>query len=338
MANIVQVPGIGQDVQQAFAPLIQVLRQRNALAQQQAQQEQQLAAHLFATGLQTPGFETSDTAQQLEMKLGVPGLGKSISQARTREQKLKMQAIDELVTNMAQQGLTPGRQAGLRASLAAKVAGASAEVSNSLYSAFAGDEDLSPLEAARIADMNANAAKTLQAVDLARRHNDPDAQRQAAAIIGNTGDRFNPGIDYVDVVEALLKDKETDPKSLVIRTAMTLITQSRDMLGRPGLTPTEALNEANTILAPFTPTTVRQTVMTPAFMARLEATSQAYQAWQAIEDRGGTNPLTNKKYKSDADRWKSISDDLKSRFPTLDDATLSSIFTVIMRRAHPIAF
>lgn len=338
MADIVQVPGAGQEIQQALAPLIQALQHQHMMQQRQQEQEQQIAANMFAHGLQTPGFETTEAAQQLEMKLGVPGLGKSIATARVNEKKLKLKGIDETVTKFGEAGLSAPQQAGLRASLTAQLEGAPAEVANRLYVAFAGDADLSPLDKARLDELNVSADLKIEQVSEMRRHNDPSARHQASKILGVPDSKFDPGVDYIDVLEDHLKQEgksRTDPQGTIVNTAMTLMGQSKDLIGRFNLTAPEALQQSIQLWGSTLPATVKNVIMTPTITAQLNATNDALNTWQGLIDSPSSiNPKTGKKFKNDDEIRRTIIEELKARYPILEteDAALKQMLDIVSRR------
>src|SRR5437867_6798788 len=142
--QIIQVPGAGAEVAQGLAPLIQALQQNRQLADQHQFHQQELLAQLFAHGMQTPGFESTPAAKEIETRLDVPGLSKGVAQARNAEQKRRLTDIDEFVSGLPK--ISDNARAGLRASLAAGARGATSDVQKALFSAFAAGEDMTVLE------------------------------------------------------------------------------------------------------------------------------------------------------------------------------------------------
>src|SRR5439155_1195123 len=251
---------------------IQTLQFNRHLAEQQREAEQRIAAELFSRGLlTTPGFDTTPPAQALATKLGVPDLGQSIAKARSAEDRRKVEDINTFVESLS--GISNQAKSGLRVSLIAGSKGATSDVQNALFQAMAGGTDLTVLEQARLQNLQANTAHILAEIERMKQQPGPHDQLRAAQILGvNTGDlaqggsnsgNFVTGMNYINVLEDQMKQKETDPARVIINTAISLMTSNKDLLGRPALTPTEAFDQSLGLVKNVYPKTASAIQFTP---------------------------------------------------------------------------
>lgn len=345
--NIVQVPGVGQEVAQGLAPFIQAMQFNKHLQQQQQAEEQRVAAELYARGLQTaPGFENTPAGQALEMKLGVPGLGASISKARTAEERRKVEDINTFVEGLS--GIGDQAKSGLRASLVAGSKGATSDVQNALFSAMAGGADLTILEKARLDNLRANTNHIQAEIDKMKREPGPHDQLRAAQILGvNTGDMaqggsnsgdFVQGTNYISVLEDQLKqnNKEADPARAILNTSISLMTSNKDLLGRPALTPQEAFSQALGLVKNVYPKTAGTIQFTPATEQTLAATRAATLMWQGL--RLDENTLKDaqgrvmKKFKTSKEIHDYIGAEIKHLYPLVDEPSLNALMDIVQRR------
>lgn len=338
--NIIQAPGVGQELQQAIAPFVQAMQFQRQLQQRQREQEQDLAAQLFARGLQTPGFESTPAAQELETKLGVPGLSQSIAKARTAEDRAKTENINQLVESMS--GVSDKAKAATRASLMCTHRGGTAEVCNALFSAMASGEDLSVLERARIEQMQAGTQKTLLEIEKMKREPGPHDQIRAAQLLNVSPTEFVDGFNYIGVLEDRMKQRETDPGRVIINTMIAAMTQ-RDYLGRAKMTVEESLALGiRTAQAAF-PKTAATIKMTPQLQQVLDATDKVTQVWTDIIDNGNANveidPTTGKKNIIDklptrAQRREFMERGIKRLYPLLTPQQYNDILDIVGRRVE----
>jgi hypothetical protein len=344
--QIIQVPGVGQEVAQGLAPLIQVLQNRQELAQRQAEAQQRadqaqkdMIANMFAIGLRTPGFESTDEAKTMEQQLGIPGLGQAIAQARNQSQREAMARVDAYVESLPD---NPRLRAGIRASMAGAAVGATAEIQNATFKAFAPDLPLDELERARLAEMRANTRRIER--DLARMPKEPTQadQQHAYKILGFPADQYVEGLDYVGILQDQLKKKDDDPRRIILNTAIQVMAQDRDLLGNPRKTPTQALAIATEWYRNIYPESSLPAGLTGQAEAELSATREALRTAQGIVSGGmkatlpdSTGTLHVKKYKD----WAAVRADLraaiKQGYPQLDDGTINTILDATQRQVSP---
>ena len=333
------------DVGQGLAPLIQALQFNKHLAEQQREAEQRIAAELFSRGLvTTPGFETTPAAQALATKLGVPDLGQSIAKARSAEDRRKVEDINTFVESLS--GISDQAKSGLRVSLIAGSKGATSDVQNALFQAMAGGTDLTVLEQARLQNLQANTAHILAEIERMKQQPGPHDQLRAAQILGvNTGDlaqggsnsgNFVTGMNYINVLEDQMKQKETDPARVIINTAISLMTSNKDLLGRPALTPTEAFDQSLGLVKNVYPKTASAIQFTPQTAQTLAATRAATLMWQGLRMDDNTlkdaTGRTLHKFKTTREIHDYIGEELKKLYPLVDQPSLNSLMDIVQRR------
>jgi len=335
--EVVKVPGVGEEFQNAIAPFVQAIQFRQAQQRQQLAERQRIAAELFARGLQSPGFENTPAAQQLEVELGVPGLGASISKARTAEERRKVEDINTFVEGLS--GVSDRAKSGLRASLIAGTKGATADVQNSLFAAMAAGEDLTVLERARLENLQANTQRIQLEIERMKREPGPHDQERAAQLLGiNVQSDFVQGLNYIGVLEDLLKDrnKEADPGRAILSTAVSLMTLNKDILGRPALTPQEAFQTSLELVKNVFPKSASTSQLTPNTEQALGATRAAMLMWQGL--RMDDNALKDaqgrvlRKFKTTAEIRQYIAAEMKHVFPLVEQSQLDMLMDVVQRR------
>jgi len=332
--KIVSVPGVGAEVSQGLAPFVQAMQFQKQLQLQQTAEQQRMAAELYARGLQTPGFEDTPAAQQLEHTLGVPGLGASISRARTAEQRRQVEDINTFVEGIS--GVSDRAKAGLRTSMIAGTKGASVEVQNSLYAAMASGEDPGALEQARIGQMLANTTRINLEIEKMKREPGPQDQARAAQLLGVDPSQFVQGANYISVLEDRMKAKETDPAKVIVSTAVSLMTLNKDLLGRPALTPAEAFSQALDLTKNVFPKSASTIQLTPQTEQQLGATRAAYLMWQGLKmDDNTLKDATGKtlmKFHTSAEIRQYIGQEMKHVFPLVDQPSLDNLLDIVQRR------
>lgn len=335
--QIVPVPGVGQEFQQAIAPFIQAMQFQRQLAQRKQEQDQDLAAQLYARGLQTPGFENTPAAQELEARLGAPGLGASIAKARTVEEKRKIDDINMYVEGLS--GISDRAKSGLRTSLIAGTKGATADIQNSLFSAMAAGEDLTVLERARLENLQASTQHTLAEIEKMKREPGPHDQERAAQLLGiDVNKDFVQGMNYIGVLEDQLKDKnkDADPARAVLGTAISIMTLNKDLLGRPALTPQEAFQNSLELVKNVYPKSAGAMQFTPNTEQTLAATRAATLMWQGLRlDENTLKDATGRvlrKFKTAKEIRQYIGEEMKHIFPLVEQSQLDMLMDVVQRR------
>lgn len=330
--TIVQVPGAGQDVQQALAPLIQVLQQRHQMQLQQQEHEQTVAAHLFAEGLNTPGFESSDAALQLEQRLGVPGLGKSIAQARVAEGKRQMA---DIATYVNESGFDPTTKSALLASLTAKVKGATVDMQNTIFQAFVGGGSVAALEKARLDHLQAETRKLNLDIEGTPT---PDDQRKAASVIGVKPESFVDHFPYVEVLASIMKARaadssQNDPMRAIINASLRVMTDLHDQFGHPSLTPPEATDIVLQTFRPMFPDVVQQFQLSPSHNQELLAAKAARIAWQNAADANYVKKdaagKVVRRYGSRAEYRETLMASLHATYPLITDNNLRTLMDIV---------
>ena len=334
--QIIHVPGAGEEVAQGLQPLIQAMQFNRQLALQQQEHENTIAAQMLAHMLQTPGAESSPAFGALATKLGVPTLGPSIAKARSDEERRKIDDINTYTEGLS--GLDDKSKSALRVSLIAGVKGATADIQNSLFSAMATGGDLSTLEQARLDNLRANTAHIQAQINKMKTEPGPMDQQHAAEILHVPPQDFVQGANYVDVLESILKQKEADPGRTIVNTAVQLMTQFRDIIGRPTITPPEALEMSRNLYRSLFPKAAAAAQLTPETAQQLSATRDALQIWQGViadeyevKDAQGR---VLKKFKNDGDVKTYLGHELKTLYPLIDDASLNLLLDVVQRRVH----
>ena len=238
-----------REIQQAQFAQRQALLERQLKQQQESQQRSQAAKFLMAAINQ--GVPATDPLiAQFEKTLEAPGFAKAFTKATARSQAVEDRAFEKFLetggfSESAQRGLRLDRQ------LAGLANPPTADIRTQVFQQVAPGE-LDALDKANLENLKARTRKLnreLEATEVPTA-----AQQQAAATaLGIVGDKFLPFIDYAGILTTRLKQKESDPGALVIRTALNLIAQTTDILGQPTSLPQEAVSVAIGVIRDIVP-------------------------------------------------------------------------------------
>lgn len=303
---VIQQPGFGQAVQRAFTPFLEALQDRRAseiqqaqfsqrqalLERQQEQQQQAQARSQAATFLMAAinqGVPVTDPLiAQFEETLQAPGLAKAFVGATKRSQARENREFEEFLegsgfSDVAKRGLRVDR------ALAQMETPPTAEIRTQIFQRVAPGEETA-LDAANLANLKARTRKLNREL-LATEVPTPAQQQAAAKALGITGDNVLPFIDYASILTTRLKQKESDPGALVIRTALNLIAQTTDILGQPTSLPQEAVSVAIGVIRDIVPG-AEDIQIGPEGMAVLSAQESATRLvlqWKALKPRERRN-------------------------------------------------
>ena len=329
--TIIQRQGPGQAFQESLAPFLAALERRRVqqIQQQQFAQQQQLnqaqlaeqtrraqvssAIEVLFQGIESggPGFANQPLTQQLEQTIGVPGFAKSIADARNKSAAERTKALREALEPLDEQTRT--------AVMASMTLGddVPAAVRTDVFTRIAPAAPLSELD-------RANVDQTLLENAAFIRKRRTEAQREAAQpeAASRLGSEFIEGIDFVGIFEALKRQKDADPRTLLVQTTMKFLADRGlidELLGRPML-PAEAFNQAKAVMENVYPS-LSEVQFTPEFQAQFEALDLAA---RSVKD-----PRF-----ADLDRDEleaNLRTQLRNRFGPTIDSVLDDIITIAMR-------
>ena len=299
---VIQRKGTGQAAQQAAAPFLSALQDRRAKEIQQAQfaqrqellerqleqqsqsQERSQAATFLMAAINQGVAPTDPIIQQFEQTIGAPGFAAAVTGA---QKKSKSQQERDFETFLEESSFSDAAKQGLRAdrSLAALPKPPTAEVRNQIFQQIAPGEQTA-LQTAELENLRARTRKLQRELERAEVPT-IEQQQKAAAAQGITGDAFLPFIDYATILETRLKQKESDPGPLVIRTSLDLIAKTTDLLGQPTSLPQEAVSVALGVIKGIVPGT-EDIQLTPEDMTVLnsmESATRLVLQWAELKPR-----------------------------------------------------
>ncbi|KKK85130.1 hypothetical protein LCGC14_2776400, partial [marine sediment metagenome] len=265
---VIRQKGVGEVVQQAAVPFLNALQDRRAqeiqkaqfsqrqalldrqLKQQQESQQRSQAATFLMAAINQGVPATDPIIAQFEKTLEAPGLAKAFVGATERSKAKESREFEEFLeksgfSNVAKRGLRVDR------ALAGMATPPTAEIRTQMFLMVAPGEE-SALEKARLEEIRARTRKLNRELEATEAPTEAQ-QRRAAAAQGIVGDNFLPFIDYAEILTTRLKQKESDPGALVIRTALNLIAQTTDILGQPTSLPQEAVSVAIGVIRDIVP-------------------------------------------------------------------------------------
>jgi len=303
---VIQQPGLGQQAQQAFTPFLNALQDRRAreiqeaqfaqrqgllerqLEQQQQSQARSQAAKFLMAAINQGVPATDPLIQQLEQTVGAPGFAKAFTSATARSQAAEDRSFEAFLetggfSETARRALRVDRQ------LAGLESPPTADIRSEIFQRLAPGE-LSALDKANLQNLRARTKKLnkeLEAVE------SPTVEQQQAAAnaLGITGDNFLPFIDYASILTTRLKQKESDPGALVVRTALDLIAKTTDILGQPTSLPQEAISVALGVIRELVPGAedIQISQESRTVLATQENASRLVLQWAALSKRERRN-------------------------------------------------
>ena len=272
-----------REIQEAQFSQRQALLERQLEQQQQSQQRSQAAKFLMAAINQ--GVPVTDPLiAQFEQTLGAPGMAKAFVDATARSKAKENREFEESLetgdfSDAAKRGLRLDR------ALAGLATPPTAEIRTQMFLMVAPGEE-SALEKARLEEIRARTRKLNRELEATEAPTEAQ-QRRAAAAQGIVGDNFLPFIDYAEILTTRLKQKESDPGALVIRTALNLIAQTTDILGQPTSLPQEAVSVAIGVIRDIVPGAedIQISPESQAVLAVQESATRLVLQWTKLKPR-----------------------------------------------------
>ena len=272
-----------REIQEAQFAQRQALLERQIELQEKSQKRSQAATFLMAAINQ--GVPAADPLiSQLEETLEAPGLAEAFVGATARSEAKENREFEEFLegsgfTDVAKRGLRVDR------ALAGMATPPTAEIRTQIFQQVAPGE-LGALDQARLAEIRARTRKLVRELE-ATEAPTVAQQQQAATALGIVGDKFLPFIDYAGILTTRLKQKESDPGALVIRTALNLIAQTTDILGQPTSLPQEAVSVAIGVIRDIVPGAedIQISPESQAVLAVQESATRLVLQWTKLKPR-----------------------------------------------------
>ncbi|KKK74172.1 hypothetical protein LCGC14_2886420, partial [marine sediment metagenome] len=265
---VIQQRGPLEGLQQVFTPILEALKDRRSREAQQAQfaqrqallerqldiqegaQERSQAATFLMAAIGQGVSATDPIIAQFEETLGAPGMAKALIGATERSTLAENRAFERSLetgefSDVVKRALRVDR------ALSSGPNPPTADIRSQIFQQIAPGEE-SALDAANLENLKAR-TKKLNRELIATEEPTMEQQRRAASALDVTGDAFLPFIDYAGILTTRLKQKESDPTALVMRTALSLIAQSTDLTGQATTLPQEAVSVAMGVIRGLIP-------------------------------------------------------------------------------------
>lgn len=332
---VFRAPGLGlNQASQNFAGTFfgsqQLDLQRKQLEAQKQNQERNRALQLFAAGIQQAGFETTEAATELESTLGIKGFSKELAGLKTKASREEARQFEEWLTGMNVDEKTTNA---LRSSFVAGKFDFNADEITRLYNTLA-PEQLNALDQMRLFEIQNRVAK--QRLDFANKS--PENQRTAFGVLGQPLGQFVPGVDYVGMIddfakEAAKEETERDPSRLVMSTALSLMNNFKDILGRPGITPSDAIGMAASMVGSIFPGAMQDFQPTPMMLQQADAMGKAVSGINMIRDNERNKVKTlGRRFKNDTEIEDWLRESLRAEYGPAVEPILDQIMRLAFQR------